>query len=53
MIDYLEIYFWKIAIRIIRKGYGNACDDYDENCACCQANKTINWIEEHIKLIRM
>lgn len=56
MKDKLETLFWKIAIRIIRKGYGDCVDleesDRDDGCAGCRAGNIIRWIEDHISLIR-
>ncbi len=52
MKNYLEIMFWKLAIRIIKKGYGADCPDYDERCASCRAKDTIGWVEDHISLIK-
>ena len=69
MIDKLEILFWRLAIWIIRKGYGADCresdiDDFPENkeellkdpkgrCGSCRAKEAIEWIEDHIELIKL
>jgi len=70
MKDFLEIQFWRVAIWILKKGYGANCrtsdlDDFPEEykspkdvfsknrCGSCRAKETINWIEDHIKLIEM
>ena len=49
---YLEILFWKFARRIIENGYNTDCGEYEELCASCRATKTVEWIEEHIDLLR-
>ena len=51
MKDILEIWFWRIAIRIIKKGYGADCPDEAEGCVSCDAKRVIGWIERHILLI--
>ena len=51
MKNILEIWFWRIAIRIIKKGYGEDCPDEMEGCPSCEARKVIEWIEDHILLI--
>lgn len=60
---FLEVWFWKIAKRLIRKWYGADCktrdidDLYDflkernnshARCPSCRAKEIIEWIDEHI-----
>ncbi len=66
MKEWLEIQFWEIAKWLIRRGYGANCEmpDYIEfpeysralnasyRCASCQAKEVIEWIDEHLILIR-
>lgn len=47
-----EIVFWKQALKIINKGYGKPCSDFEWGCSGCQANLTASWIRNHIALIR-
>lgn len=62
--NWLEIKFWKVAIWIIKRGYGT-CEkmDYEEfeyhphelnaqgRCPACQATEVIKWIEYHLSLL--
>ena len=60
-----EIEFWEKAIVILKSGYGNGCktkdtDDFPDlkdnpksRCACCRAKETIDFIKDHIKLIKL
>lgn len=50
---YIEILFWRIAQKLIRKGYGANCPDFAEECYGCGAKKVIEWIEEHIEIMKM
>jgi len=52
MKDLLDILIAKLAIWSIKRGYGANCKDYANGCAGCEAKKIINWLEDHIKLIR-
>jgi hypothetical protein len=62
MIDWLEIQFWKVAKWIIRNGYGANCETLDVDdfngtgdfarCASCHAREIIEWIDEHIELLK-
>ena len=51
--DWFEVRFWHLAIWLIRRGYGADCTDYELECSGCQAKKTIEWIENHIELIKL
>ena len=58
MRDWFEIYFWKIALYLLRTGYGY-CDERDEEmfmtesrCGCCDASDVQDWIKNHLKLIK-
>lgn len=67
MRNYIEIQFWKIAKWIIRKGYGCDCTVKDYNdvgfvprglndqgrCGSCAASEVIDWIDNHIDLIKL
>lgn len=53
LINYVQILFWKLAIHLIKKGYGANCVDYDGYCESCKARKVIEWIEEHIELLKL
>jgi hypothetical protein len=58
ILNKIEIFFWKIAKRIIRKSYG-----YNENkddrlsfgselkCSECMASDVQDWIDSHIELL--
>lgn len=35
----------------IKDAYGADCEDFEKDCASCQAKKVVDWIEESIKLI--
>jgi hypothetical protein len=58
---YFEIQFWRIAKWLIRKVYGADCptrdtDDFglvETRCASCRAKEIIEWIDEHIELLKM
>lgn len=54
MTTYLEIQFWKIAKWLIKRGYGACCLDRDIYglCASCDAKDVIDWIDNHIKLLK-
>jgi hypothetical protein len=51
--DFLEIQFFKIAKWLILKGYNADCKDYEPECISCQARKTIEFIDNHIRLIKL
>lgn len=53
----LETIFWKVAKRIIKKGYGY-CDVRDGQvfmlegrCSACDASEVQDWVDGHIELI--
>lgn len=63
----IEIYFWKIAKWLIRRGYGADCPTTDledfgaktandvfhpGRCASCRAREIIHWIDGHVDLIQ-
>lgn len=67
--DWFEIRFWRMAVWILKKGYGGNCptsdlDDFpdmykvpkdvfhDGRCASCRAREVIDWIEDHIRLLK-
>lgn len=59
--DWLEIQFWRMAKLILKKGYGY-CDERDYptghfmdkgRCEACDASDVQDWIDEHIRLIKM
>ena len=66
MKNWLEILFWKIAKNIIIRNYGCNCSvkDVDEildlpktlmgqnRCGSCVASEVIEWIDNHISLIK-
>ena len=54
MLDWLEIQFFKVAKWLIIRGYGCRCkeEDYDENCAECEAGRMVRWISQHIENIK-
>lgn len=64
MRDKIDIIIARIAIWSIKKGYGANCetrdtDDFPElrnsnkgRCASCRAREIIEWIEDHIRLIK-
>lgn len=62
-----EIAFWKRAIRLIKRDYGKGCitkdlEDFPNKCGTevpfrvrcgsCLAKETVEWIENHIRLIK-
>ena len=64
----IDILIAKLSIWSIRKGYGTEpCETWDfedfpelktrplprHGCGNCRAQEIINWLEEHIKLIKM
>ena len=58
MLDYLEIIFWKIALKILKKGYGY-CWERDggkfrgkNRCSGCDGSDVQDWISDHIDLIK-
>ena len=54
MRDYLEILFWRAAIRLIENGYGKAtCGEYEPECARCRSGKAVRWIKGHIRLLEL
>lgn len=72
MTTQIEIWFWQIAIWLIKRGYGCDCptsdlDDFpleqkmtpkeivfrSSRCPSCKAKETIDWIKEHIELLKM
>lgn len=53
MIDFIDILITRLAIWNIKKGYGADCIDYSEYCPSCKAKKTIQWLEDHIELIKL
>ena len=52
MNDYIDILIARLAIWSIKRGYGADCEDYESACSSCQARKTVDWLENHIKLIK-
>ena len=52
MIDWAEIKFWQVAKWLIRRGYSADCPDFEETCASCEAKEIIEWIDNHIDLIK-
>ena len=62
--DKLEISLTKKMIATLKKGYGKKCKTWDyedyqqhlnakDRCANCAAQEVIEWLEEHIKVIKM
>ena len=49
---WLEIKFWQLAKHIIKKGYGSGCDTYEERCPECRSTKVVEWIDDHISLLK-
>lgn len=57
----MQTIFWKIAKWLIRRDYG-VCPDKDYKdpvplnaqgrCASCQAGEVIEWIDEHLSLMK-
>lgn len=53
MIDYLDILIARLAIWSLRRGYGaGKCLDIDDSCPACEAQHIVEWLEDHISLIR-
>ena len=52
IIDYIDIVIAKLAIWSIRRGYGAECSGEEKDCAGCRAKIVLDWLEEHIKLIK-
>jgi hypothetical protein len=52
MNDFIDILILKLAIWVIRKGWGGDCLEYAEGCAECEAGKVIDWLQNAIKLIK-
>lgn len=52
IINTIEIWFWQIAIKILEKGYGEGCPDFEKDCVSCQSKKTVDFIRKHIELIK-
>lgn len=60
---YLEIKFWQFAKYLIIKGYGCDCEtkDLDDiphineatRCPSCCAKEIVEWIDQHIDLLKM
>lgn len=61
MKDWLEIRFWRMAIWLIKRGYGADCTTRDMDdvsslpkearCGSCYAKETLAWIDQHIDLL--
>lgn len=62
MNDFLDVLIARLMIWRIKKGYGADCESKDMNdlpiefqysarCASCRARETIDWLEDHIRLI--
>ena len=49
--NFIDILIAKLAIWSIKKGYG-ICDKESDTCPACKATKVIDWLEDHIKLIK-
>jgi hypothetical protein len=61
--EWFEIRFWKLGIWLIVKGYGPKCEssdledfpelkkNHEARCGCCKAWETVDWIENHIKIL--
>lgn len=47
-----EIKFWRKAIQIIDKDYGEPCKDFNWDCVGCRANLMRSWIKNHIELLK-
>lgn len=59
MRDRFEIFFWKVALYLLRTGYGYCEEprslgdkDLDNGCAGCKASEVQDWIKKHIQLIK-
>ena len=50
--DTIEIWFWEISIKILERVYGKGCPDYYEPCVECRCKKVVDFIKEHIELIK-
>jgi len=55
--DKKEIEITKKMIVVLKQGYGYPCvkeiKDICETCGACQAQKVIEFLKEHIKLIKL
>jgi hypothetical protein len=49
---HLEILACKWIIRRIEAGWGTCSDDYDPDCASCQATKCIEFLKRNIEIIK-
>ena len=49
---YTEVPFVRLFIWYIKRGYGANCPDYEEKCPSCEAKKIVDWLEDHVKLIK-
>lgn len=54
--NWLEKQFWKMAIWILKRGYGEFCyfgkeEDKSPDCMACKAEDTIKFLKNHIDLI--
>jgi hypothetical protein len=52
ILDTFEIWFWELAVKILTKGYGLRCKGFESKCVECRAKKTVEFINEHIELIK-
>lgn len=62
--DWIEILVCRVTIWFLRRGYGANCetkdtDDFSDlasdewpRCASCQAKETVDFLEEHIRLLK-
>lgn len=51
--DFIDIIIARLAIWSIKKGYGASCEEYVAGCGSCEAKKTVDWLEDHIRLIKL
>ena len=49
--DYFDILISRIMIWLIKRGY-NQCNEFEPKCPSCEAWKIVEWLEEHIQLIK-
>jgi hypothetical protein len=47
-----EINTIKATIKYIKKGWGADCKDYNKDCPNCEAKKVVEFLEEHIIIIK-
>lgn len=52
MNNYLEQKLTQLMIKTIRDGYGLKCTDYDEDCIDCRAKRCVDFLEEHLALLK-